>query len=773
MKDDNTPTVNSRTRKIPPHMRLRLEKAKELKIINARIKSKKASEKEKKSIEGGPAQSGSTNQPKLKKNALNEPTKPPSKFRKRQIHKAWLPTHMYHTKRAHMTAPKEPLWRFAIPLTPTEKSYRATHRAAGMRGCIAWDMSYVSTIGIEGVEGSLLGVLRGLGVPEEQLSLKKGLKWRKGARYWDGWVRERDAPDVWISYIQIIWCAVTPEAVSIDKEPSLTSNATVKKKRRLFLRLHPSAFLQLWNELLKVAKIQKPSPVVEDLRFEIGSIEISGPGATEALVGALHPIKNFVDIPESSSRPENVWPLLASVTNPASLPINALLAFNISDPRLHHPPRTVGRLSNDDGDDLLQLLSTWTPDHTQTSSCLFERNARLAASRSLPSQKSINRRKSEALPGAYPPPLPKDPEIPVLLLTSRPGNNYSNQGSWTLLLPWKCVLPVWYSLMYYPLSSGRNPRFGGLREKRQLSFEQSVPWFPGDFPGTNAGREWEISERDKRRAEWEKRPKGKRIEWDSVDLGSGRKGEIGRGWACDWERLLEGSITSSASTGDTSNTTDTAVAQTDQPSHTELSILGLRHMHSFLSLSSEAPSPKTLITISITLIHRGVPTTCARIYRLPTTNPALRAKWLQQVSPPPRHKSHSHSHPKQPPRPPRPNKSAPAHELRTSLASSLLHPLPPPTATHNSPFDPDIPQAGHPDYPVVPGEEDLIGFITTGNFNLGEGRGTGIGGVVWEKVRGYLDKGEGGKGKGNGKGGLCIVREAGLGVGRIARWEVV
>jgi hypothetical protein len=34
---------------------------------------------------------------------------------------------------------------------------------------------------------------------------------------------------------------------------------------------------------------------------------------------------------------------------------------------------------------------------------------------------------------------------------------------------------------------------------------------------------------EKRKAEWEKRPKGRRIEWESVDLGKGRRGELGLG----------------------------------------------------------------------------------------------------------------------------------------------------------------------------------------------------------------------------------------------------
>ncbi|KAL9116366.1 MAG: hypothetical protein Q9187_007108 [Circinaria calcarea] len=347
-----------------------------------------------------------------------------------------------------------------------------------------------------------------------------------------------------------------------------------------------------------------------------------------------------------------------------------------------------------------------------------------------------------------------------------------------------------------------------------MSFEQDMPWFPGDFPGTKAGWEWELRERDKRKANWEKRPKGKRIEWDSVDLGAGRKGEIGMGWACDWERLFERLGVPSSGLGDDAGTLKvTGQGQASQPvrvsevaqqpegaeapemtkglegaktSKSSKASKGARvpkdgttakdlaaskkakatqtpydlrqafppHLRSL----SDPPSPRTLITITITLLHRGSPMACARIYRLPMSNPALHSAWLQQVLPP-RRRSANHSHP----RSPRNISNIKAHpsDARASLASSLLHP---PISTPYISSD-GIPQAGHPDYPIVPSEEDLIGFVTAGNYNLGEGRGTAIGSVALERVMREI--------KGGGKGGICIIREAGLGVGRIARWSLV
>lgn len=510
MKENNTPTVTSRRRKPTPHLRLRLETAGKLQKLHARQKKRRAEAKEQKSAETNPEILAASAPPirRLKKNALSKPDEPPSRFRKRQKHKCWLPTHMYHAKRAHITEPKNPLWRFAIPLTPTEKTYRKTHRAGSLRGCVAWDTSYMSTIQIEGVEASLLSLLRGIGVDEDALTGKKAAKWRNGTRSWQGWVRERDGQEKWIAKVDIVWCTQQESPSATEAPPS----ASKKAKRKCFLRVHPSAFLQLWTESLKVAKMQRPPVMVEDLRFEVGSIEVTGPGSTESLVGALEPFKT-VDGDSTEDISVKVWSSFGSVNNPSCLPANAILSFNVSDPRLHYPPRTIKQSTSESAnDELLQILASWPPDTTPIPPSIFDRTARLTASRLLPSQKAINRRKGDAMPGEYPAPAPKDPQIPILLMATR-SSTAGAQGSWVLLVPWKCVLPVWYHIMHYPLSIGGNPRFGGLEETRQIAFEQGTPWFPGDFPGIQAGWEWELMERAKRKAEWEKHPKGKRVAW--------------------------------------------------------------------------------------------------------------------------------------------------------------------------------------------------------------------------------------------------------------------
>ncbi|KAK5703915.1 Ribonucleases P/MRP protein subunit pop1 [Elasticomyces elasticus] len=805
MAVDNTPTVTARRRKPSGHMRLRLETVKKLRALGAKRKAEKDKPKDASTTEmpskdvqpDATTTAIKTRVPKVKKSLLATPPVPKAKFRKRQIHKSWLPTHLYHAKRARMTAPSAPLWRFAVPLTPTAKSYRPMHRASHDRGAVAWDMSYMSTIQLEGRESSILGILKAMGVAEEDLSGRKASKWRAGVRMLDAFLYERESTHELIAPVTMVWCVYDG-----------TETVMEKRKRKVFLRVHPSAFFQLWEEVLRLAKVAKPAVSVEDLRFEIGSIEITGPGATEALLGALWPSSTVsasngasdaaitgmdIDATSDIPRAESVggtWQKLAGLTNPALLPQNALLGFNVQDPRLHHPPRTIALPKSDvEQHKLLELSASWPIDTAQQACDIFDRKARHLASTSLPSQKAVNRRKGLAAPGEYPQALPKDPRVPVLLYSASnatPTNSRKSRqptaqnGSWTLLAPWKCLQPIWYSLMYYPLSTGQQPRFGGLDQKRQLAFEAGKPWFPGDFPGTKAGWNWECGDRRRREIEWRKRPRGKRVSYEKVEMGNGKKGEVGVGWACDWERLLVGPpVVEEAAlaviedamdvdgpaekTGDDTASAEKAGEDTIKPTEQEkakenivplqappkppqLTQLSARQALALLASPEAKPAPhitltSALVTVRLTLLTRGVPHPCARIYRLPTNDPDLRRQWqalLPSNVPHKKQKGPKHALPRLP-------KDASAHVVQQRLAQSLLEP----------------PRAGEDKYPACPDEEDLVGFITTGNYDLGEGQGTGIGSLLISRVR---DIGT--------ERNLCIVRNAGTGLARLARWDV-
>jgi ribonuclease P/MRP protein subunit POP1 len=418
-------------------------------------------------------------------------------------------------------------------------------------------------------------MLKALGFTPQGLSQSLQKKWKSGTRFAGGWISERDQEKRLIAPVKVIWFPPEkdqkekPKSANADDVTDLDDGARAqsgvaedqmevekvnpdqpagndkqgKKKlkskldHRVVIRLHPSAFHQFWQELLKVAKMQRPQVLVEDLRFEIGSIDIQGPGSTEALLGVLRPFATHLGTEVSS---DSSWTLLAGVNNPSILPHNAMLCLDVVDPRFNHPPRRIEIPPSSESHHLNELLASWPLDKILPSSPLVSQKTRWSIRNSLPSQKAINRRRALAPPGQAPSITAKDPRIPVMLLASRAENSATknSQGTWTVLLPWSCVDPVWRSLMYYPLSTAGTPRFGGMSQQQQMAFEQKTPWFPGDLPGTEAGKAWERTESERRFDAWMRRPPKHQIAWDMLDLGLGRRGEVGRGWTCDWEYLF-------------------------------------------------------------------------------------------------------------------------------------------------------------------------------------------------------------------------------------------
>ncbi|KAL7920032.1 ribonucleases P/MRP protein subunit POP1 domain-containing protein [Trichoderma austrokoningii] len=807
MQEDNTPLVESRKRKPrTTRARIRAQMAKRLRILAARKRKKKASADDDDNTQSADKSTKNIGvverkpRPKIRRNTLNDPPKPAAKFRKRQINKTWLPTHRWHAKRARMTLPKEPLWRFAIPLTPNEKIYRPTHRAQGERGTMVWDMTYMSTIGLYGNYAGMARVLKKVGVTHDSCWNDKGRRWRQGTRAWTGTLsRERAGIARPMCQSTVIWDPESQQSTEVRDEKKI--------QRRVFIRVHPSAFLELFNELLRLTKMENPRLYIEDLRFEIGSIELSGPASTEALLSVL---SAYPSGPNPKSKHAELFESLKGLTNPAALPNNAVLNYTIQDPRLRYPPRIVEFQETEQAQmRLLETIASWPAEENLQPSLLFDRDARHKAS-CLPSQKSINRRRSKITPGVpLKPTAIIDPAIPITLIASRSAAGMQAQGTWTLLAPWKCILPLWYSIVHCPLVSGGNPRFAGLNEAMQVAFERSLPWFPADFIGTDAGAEWELEQRRVRKRDWAKRPKSKRVEWASLNLGAGRQGEVGDGHACDFEFLFglqqqqqhhqfharnSSPPLADDELGEAMDIDQAAAKRKDvgvEMSH--LKLLTSVSKATFSSLVSSPAAiplplpPNPIACVRISLLSRGVVGSCARIYRLPTVPvyippssdiqvPAsippethslpsdLRSQWLSRI--PSSSSSSAKSKQRQQQQQPQSSSSSRSQhadmEMRKRLlAQELLAPPPDLETISLPPNQFDI--GGHP---LVPDAEDLIGFVTTGSFSLANGRGAAIGSIAVEKVLADV--------RANPKEGrLCIVRNAGENIGWIARWEII
>ncbi|OAA75255.1 Ribonuclease P/MRP, subunit POP1 [Akanthomyces lecanii RCEF 1005] len=773
MADDNTPMVQPRRRKpTSTRARLRAETAKRLRLLAARTRRRKMIAKGTKTGDKAEKPLTQRPRPKIRRNQLNEPPLPPSRFRKRQIHKTWLPTHLWHAKRARMTPPNNPLWRFAIPLTPSEKIYRPTHRSQGERGTLVWDTSYMSTIGLYGHEAGLSRVLKRLGFTDAAYWNGQAKKWLAGTRSRSATIfRDHNGRPRPMCPCTVLW---NPQPAAQDESST---------QRQVFLRMHPSAFKEVFDELLRLTRMETPRLYIEDLRFEIGSIELTGPASTEALLAVLtpHPAAEGSGLNQG-----RVFESLHGLTNPSALAASVTLAFTIQDPRLRYPPRRLEGWDNDRlQEKLMKNIVEWPVERQLDGNLLFDRNARHQGS-ALPSQQAICRRRSVITAGAFLKPTKSDPQIPVTLLACRSASGTQTQGSWTLMLPWKCVLPVWHSLVHYPLISGGNPRFAGVNESMQVAFERGVPWFPADYPGTDEGADWELTQRAKRRKDYDKRPKSKRTEWASLDLGAGRKGELGDGLTCDFELLFglkpesrEPNV-AEASPGDAMQGVETTAA----PGASNLNQLKLLNQVSKADLQSQLDATPTqalpanaITSVRIMIAGRGVVTSCARIYRLPKPCAAapdssnievpstvphgaslephglpfnLRAQWLAKLS---TEKAPFKVMPQGP------NALDMDHRKRR-LAQTLTAPpaqYPPPPTNHDG-------IGGH--HPLVPDADDLIGFVTSGSYNMAHGRGTAVGAIAVEKVLADLRTTPK-------EAKLCIVRNAGENVGWLARWEHV
>ncbi|ATY60904.1 ribonuclease P complex subunit [Cordyceps militaris] len=767
MAEDNTPMVQPRRRApTSTRARLRAETAKRLRLLAARTRRRKmmmAKTGDDKVARGVVPQ---TTRPKIRRNQLNQPPRPPPRFRKRQTDKTWLPTHLWHAKRARMTPPSSPLWRFAIPLTPSEKVYRPTHRAQGERGTLVWDTSYMSTIGVYGHEAGLCRVLQRIGLVDDGYWNDRGKKWRQGTRSRSTVIsREHHGRPRPMCPCTVVW---NPQPAADDQS---------RTQRQVFLRVHPSAFKEVFDKLLRLTKMETPRLYIEDLRFEIGSIELTGPASTEALLAVLtpHPAAG-----KSSLNHGQIFTSLHGLTNPAALPANALLATTVQDPRLRYPPRRLDGWDDDKlPERLMEKIAEWPLERDLDRNLLFDRNARHKATL-LPTQQAIYKRRSSAVAGALLPPTAADPEIPITLLANRAASGTQTQGAWTLLLPWGCVLPVWHSLVRCPLLSGGNPRFAGVDEARQVSLERSVPWFPADYPGTDAGADWERAKRVERQRDYAKRPKSKRTEWASLNLGAGRKGEVGDGLACDFE-LIFGLKPDGAAVpaGDPMEGVETTAASKvpDVDCLRLLNQVSRADIQAHLTTTTPQELPDNAVTsVRITIIGRGVVTSCARIYRLPqpsaaapgasptvqvpsTEPPAgappalprnLRAQWLAKLSETARPATTKQK---------RSEATDMQHRKRMLAQTLTAPPAPyPPLAANHSTID------GH--HPVVPDAEDLVGFVTSGSYNMARGRGTAVGALAVDRVLADLRT----RPK---EAKLCIVRNAGENVGWLARWEHV
>src|ERR1700737_4735475 len=183
--------------------------------------------------------------------------------------KTWLPTHLYHAKRARI----EPRYGFSLPITPTEKSFRPTYRSSQHAGFLAFDTSYFSTLFLHGKEDAIRALLDMIVEPGSPAS---GKRYSSGTRSCETILyHQGQCPRGMIGPAFLLW-------------------KVGQGLRQLMIRVHPAILGQVWDELhLCATTVGEIS--IEDARFEIGAIDIFGPLAREMLT-AVENVQRYGNI---------------------------------------------------------------------------------------------------------------------------------------------------------------------------------------------------------------------------------------------------------------------------------------------------------------------------------------------------------------------------------------------------------------------------------------------------------------------------------------------
>lgn len=854
MMDDNTPLVPTK-KKLRKYLRVKeralhqsLVKAKS--ELEAELSSSVNKDGEKKEFDLNIHMAPTARFNKANTNALAPPPSGKTKYQHRQRKKTWLPTHVWHAKRAHLAEK----WGFSIVTEPSLKAYRATHRSSTRTGAVAWDASYYATFILTGAQNVL----------EESLQKLTNNDFGK----------YEVIDNSYFDYDAVVDGKISWEGMAYeDTGAMLAPILLVWKKdsgneRRALIRCHPSASIRLVNALNNLRKLHNNQFDFHDYRFMLGSIDIVGPESTEALTSVLK-IKPEHD--DSSSTREllanlsKLWNRLGNVSNISSLPNNIILSLNCADPRLSYPPQYT---RDECKYDFSEMITNWphdtlvNPTIMSTYGTVFDQDEINKSYINQPTQKSIDKRRArETEPGIDNTKLPykdSDPIFPVLLVKRQ--NNF-----WTVILPWGWVLPVWYSLQHH-----RNVRVGGLNQRHQLDFEASRLYFPKDFPGTVSGDIAANQEAESAFQAWSRKPSSKRVAYDRVHV-HGRdnpRGEIGSPFRCDWKYLwmlhshsLEGKELENflqaqkdnafsdpqdmevASFGKKTSVTETKKeyvkktvisdlskpveekpvesddretdttmeeAQTEHSLDSSKKLPSSRQSEAYISkvLSEEhetaahhyvtfskydttishvsgsqnksngtststSPTattfkPLLLKPVSLKCVTRGTPEDGARIYKIP---PAEYKKWMQLTS----NNSHQ-SKTKGTLYPTNNGFSMQNDKTVVSSLKSILNTKNNNNNNNNNAANTNDEPEYDDNYPSCPPEKYLIGYITTGSFNLKEAQGTGVGAVLATAVEHPLKRIGGSHRTSSGnsqKSQYCVVRNVGSQIARLAKFEEI
>ncbi|KAG9093729.1 hypothetical protein FRC07_011422, partial [Ceratobasidium sp. 392] len=264
---------------------------------------------------------------------------------------------------------------------------------------------------------------------------------------------------------------------------------------------------------------------ITDLSGDLNAFELVGPRTSQVIHGAFRLANNGREVGK-------FWKTLANARSPGNFSPGMVVGLTVHDPRLHFPPTNakVETLSNA-GPELA------TPSSILAQSKLWEQDTRDKLRTPAFKKAALDSRRSKNLiPGTRLCPTKEDDRIPIILIQHTISNDHEDNfadhstaqpmNGWTILLPPSWAMAFLTSLVY------TGTRVVGLAARHHQRLEVSCPHFPEDYVGAPAYFECTTRQSSAEQAKWERTPKGKRVNYES--LGTDHP------WVSDWNGLVGG-----------------------------------------------------------------------------------------------------------------------------------------------------------------------------------------------------------------------------------------
>ncbi|KAG0187057.1 hypothetical protein DFQ28_006925 [Apophysomyces sp. BC1034] len=394
---------------------------------------------------------------------------------KRQRHKKWLETHMWHVKRMNM----KNIWGYRL------------------------------------LTGQFKDIVRVLdAVSDPNLPSVGSARHSHGKRAGHTFLYEHlGYPAKYICPVTYLW------------KPNETEDET----RMLWMWVHPSAYSEalyfVKQAVISEKSLAKQEVKVCDLREELVRFEITGPQSTAILQSILDPIDEADATKGKLSSSSQLWRDLKYLRSNRSLPPGVVIGLTVQDPRLKFPQSILPPADITQSDietRIKQTLANWPEDVSYTA--IWEDICRKRMYETKTSEQSLRKRREQnLLPGSKLLFTPEDNQIPLLLIqrgsvsydrdnaTQHPLSSSASVEGWTIILPRGWGKPFWKSLVF------TGARIAGIDDFHTMHVQSGFDCFPYDVPSTRAFEDYRARIKNEAESAWLRKPSAKRLNY--VKLG--------------------------------------------------------------------------------------------------------------------------------------------------------------------------------------------------------------------------------------------------------------